>query len=200
MRYSRREVLAGIAVSPFLSPFAAAMTAETVAGDRFDPWIEIDPAAFRHNVQTISKLTSGRPILAVIKNNAYGLGLETVGPILERMPEIAGFAVVKTSEALTLRQAGVRKPILLLGLFADSHGADLVKNDIQFSVCTDDAAARIDAAGKAAGVKPAAQIYLDTGMGRMGIPYHRAMPVLEDAASREFDVRGTFMGFTESDF
>lgn len=202
MTYSRREVLAGIAASPFLTPFAAAtgLVADAIAADRFDPWLEIDPAAFRHNVQAISKLANGRPILAVIKNNAYGLGLATVGPLLEPMPEIAGFAVVKTSEALTLREAGVTKPILLLGLFADSDGPDLVKNDIQFSVCTDDSAARIEAAGKAAGATPAVQIYLDTGMGRMGIPYHRAMPVLEDASGRDLDIRGTLMGFTESDF
>lgn len=202
MTYSRREVLAGLAASPLLTPFTAAtgLAAEAINPDRFDPWLEIDQAAFRHNVQTVSKLAAGRPILAVIKNNAYGLGLSSVGPLLEPMEEIAGFAVVKTAEALALREAGVRKPVLLLGLFAASDGPDLVKHDIQFSVCTDDAAMRIEAAGKAAGTKPAAQIYLDTGMGRMGIPYHRAMPVLEDALGRELDVRGTFMGFTESDF
>lgn len=202
MTYSRREVLAGIAASPFLTPFAAATgrAADTISADRFDPWLEIDPAALRHNVLTISRLAGGRPILAVIKNNAYGLGLTTVGPLLEPMAEIAGFAVVKTSEALALRAAGIRKPILLLGLFADSDGPELLQNGIQFSVCTDDAAARIEAVGKAVGSRPAAQIYLDTGMGRMGIPYHRAMPVLDDAARRGFDIRGTFMGFTESDF
>jgi alanine racemase len=37
-------------------------------------------------------LAGGRPIVAVIKNNAYGLGLTTVTPILETMPEVSGFA------------------------------------------------------------------------------------------------------------
>lgn len=202
MTYSRRDVLAGIAAAPLLTPFAAmrGLAADAVARDRFDPWLEIDPAAFRHNVRTISKLAGGRPILAVIKNNAYGLGLSTVAPLLAPMPEIAGFAVVKTAEALALREAGIEKPILLLGLFAESDGALLVTNNIQLSICTDDAAAKIEAAGKAAALQPAAQIYLDTGMGRMGIPYHRAMPALADAAGRAVDVRGTFMGFSESDF
>lgn len=202
MEYSRREILAGAAAVPFLTPFGitAAMAADSVSADRFDPWLEMDPTAFRHNVRTISKLVGGRPILAVIKNNAYGLGLETVGPILEPMSEIAGFAVVKTSEALALRAAGVRKPVLLMGLFADSDGAELVTKDIQLSVCTDGAAAKIESAGKAAGKTPGVQVYLDTGMGRMGIPYHRAMPVLEDLVSRQINVGGTFMGFTESDY
>jgi alanine racemase len=200
MTLSRREVLAGLVSAPLLGSLGVARGATAVSADRFDPWLEIDATAFGNNVQTISKLAGGRPILAVIKNNAYGLGLTTVAPILEPNPAITGFAVVKTDEALALREAGISKPILLLGLFADSDGPALAKQRIQFSVCTDDAAARIEAAGKAAGTRPEAQFYLDTGMGRMGVPYHRAMPVMEDANSRALDIRGTFMGFTESDF
>jgi alanine racemase len=202
MTYSRREFVSGLAAAPLLTSLSAASVAATtsIAADRFDPWLEIDPAAFASNVQTISKLAGGRPILAVIKNNAYGLGLTTVGPILEQLPQIRGFAVVKTSEAIALRDAGITKPILLLGLFAESDGEELANRDIQFSYCTDDSGARIASAAKAAGKKVSAQIYLDTGMGRMGIPYHRAMPVLETASSLDIDVQGTFMGFTESDF
>jgi alanine racemase len=200
MTISRREALAGLASVPFAGSLSTAQAATMETGDRFDPWLEIDASAFAGNVQTISKLAGGRPILAVIKNNAYGLGLTTVAPILAPRPEIAGFAVVKTAEAIALRDAGITKPILLLGLFAEADGPALAKRGIQFSVCTDDAAARIERAGKAAGVRPEAQLYLDTGMGRMGIPYHRAMPVIEDTVARAIDVRGAFMGFTESDF
>ncbi len=60
------------------------------AADRYDPWIEIDPSALRHNVGEVARLSGGRPILAVVKNNAYGLGLTIVGRILEPMREIAG--------------------------------------------------------------------------------------------------------------
>lgn len=200
MTISRRNILAGLASVPFAGSPGIAQAATRATADRFDPWLEIDTSALAGNVQTISRLAGGRPILAVIKNNAYGLGLTTVAPLLAPRPEIAGFAVVKTAEAIALREAGVSKPILLLGLFADADGPALAEHGIQFSVCTDDAAARIERAGKAAGVRPEAQIYLDTGMGRMGVPYHRAMPVIEDLDARALDIRGTFMGFTESDF
>jgi alanine racemase len=200
MTISRREVLTGLASAPFAASLGVARGATTVPPDRFDPWLEVDASAFAENVRTISKLAGGRPILAVIKNNAYGLGLTTVAPILAQYPEIGGFAVVKTEEALALREAGIGKPVLLLGLFADADGPVLAEQRIQLSVCTDNAAMRIERAGKAAGTRPEVQLYLDTGMGRMGIPYHRAMPVIEDAASRALDIRGTFMGFTESDF
>ena len=204
MGMTRRDVLAGVAVAPLVGAFGAAARSATTssnpAADSFDPWLEIDTASFRRNIDTISGLSGERPIMAVIKNNAYGLGLTTVAAILEPFPEVHGFAVVKTSEALALRAAGIMKPVLLMGLFSDSDGAELVRQKIQLSVCTDGAAAMIEAAGKAAGTRPEAQLYLDTGMGRMGVPYHRALPVIEDLASRDIDVVGTFTGFTESDF
>jgi alanine racemase len=145
----------------------------------------------------VSRLAGGRPILAVIKNNAYGLGLTTVASVLEPMTEIKGFAVVKAAEAIALRDAGITKPILLLALFSDRDGVELANRNIQFSLCTDDAAARVLKAAKDTGRRPEAQFYLDTGMSRMGIPYHRALPVLEEMNKLEIDIKGTFTGFTE---
>jgi len=67
---------------------------------------------------------ASRPILAVIKNNGYGMGVAKVAQILESQPEIFGFAVVKLHEAISLRDAGIRKPLLLLGPFDEQNLAD----------------------------------------------------------------------------
>jgi alanine racemase len=180
----------------------AALTATTeISAKRFDPWLEIDAAALRKNVEVVSGLANKRPILAVIKNNAYGLGLSTVASVLEPMPQIRGFAVVKAEAAIALRDAGIRKPVLLMGLFSDEDGAELLRRDVQLSICTDGAAGRIVRAAKEAGRTATAHIYLDTGMSRMGIPYHRALPVLDELPGLGINVEGTFTGFTEeSDF
>ena len=100
MTLTRRDVLAGLATTPLAGAIGLPAIAATIAADRFDPWLEIDPSALRENVATLSRLADGRPILAVIKNNAYGLGLTTVASILEPLPEMRGFAVVKTAEAI----------------------------------------------------------------------------------------------------
>ena len=120
MTVSRRTFLAGAATSALARPLSlSSMTAQVPdATERFDPWLEIDRAALRYNVSVVSRLSGGRPIMAVIKNNAYGLGLATVAAVLEELPEIMGFAVVKTDAAITLRDAGIRKPVLLMGLFS----------------------------------------------------------------------------------
>lgn len=168
--------------------------------DRFDPWLEIDPTALHHNVRVVSRLTGNRPIMAVVKNNAYGLGLDTVAPLLAQWPEIAGFAVVKVDAAFALRDAGIAKPVLLMGMFPPSAGADLLARRVSFSLYTDDADSRLDALRASEPVH--AHAYLDTGMGRMGIPYHRALPWLRTLAGRsDLTLDGIYMAFTEeSDF
>ena len=203
MPVSRREFVAGVAATPVVTSMSAtAQAAMTeISRDRFDPWLEIDSAALRKNIEVVSGLANKRPVLAVIKNNAYGLGLTTVASVLEPMPQVKGFAVVKAEAAIALRDAGIRKPVLLMGLISDQDGEELVRRDIQLSICTDDSASRIVRAAKKAGRTATAHIYLDTGMSRMGIPYHRAMPALNELRGLGINIEGTFTGFTEeSDF
>ena len=54
----------GVATSPSLEAPLAPTWARGDFSDRFDPWIEIDGAAFSHNVGEASRLAGGRPILA----------------------------------------------------------------------------------------------------------------------------------------
>ena len=62
--------------------------------DSYDPWLELDAATFQHNVREVARLAGGRPVMAVIKNNAYGLGDEVVGPaIVLGFPDRQAFVV-----------------------------------------------------------------------------------------------------------
>jgi alanine racemase len=163
--------------------------------DRFDPWIEVLPANLAHNATTLRQL-GGSPILAVIKNDGYGLDYRIVARLLEPRPEIEGFALVRADEALTLRQQGVRKPILLMARVTDGMMKDLVAHDVTLAVYADDDPSRLARLGL---TKPTpVHAYIDTGMSRMGIRYDRAIPLLRALANvRQCRVTGTFMTFTE---
>ncbi len=168
------------------------------SSDRFDPWLEIDSGAIRHNVREVSRLTGGKPILAVTKNNAYGLGLVNVASILSPLPEIAGFAVVKADEAATLKDGGVSKPVLLMGMFSPGDGRDLLARRIELSLYTDDALQRLAGISRPHTDPVGVHLYLDTGMSRMGMPFHRALPWIANVSSDpRVNVRGTFMAFVE---
>src|SRR5437868_4605399 len=142
MKTSRRGFLgAGLAVPALLRvgrtfDVPARDGSEVSKHSSFDPWVELHQENFRHNVQEISRRVAGRPILAVIKNNGYGAGVVNVAGILEPETAIAGFAVVKFNEAMSLRDAGIRKPILLLGPFDENNLQDAVARQIMPMIYT----------------------------------------------------------------
>jgi alanine racemase len=88
----------------------------------------IDRAALRANLATLRAAARGSRIMAVVKANAYGHGLVEVAEALEGAD---AFAVARLEEALTLRAAGIARPVVLLeGVFSAAQlesaaGADL---------------------------------------------------------------------------
>jgi alanine racemase len=163
-----------------------------------EPWLEIDAAALRHNVATIARLAGGKPVLVVAKNNAYGLGLAEVGPAFDRMAGVIGLAVVRTDEAFALRDAGVKKPVLLMAGVTASELDDLIARDVHVTPL--DAALIPEIArvarrrGRAAGL----HLYVDTGMHRLGVPLARVPEVISALATDStLRVRGVFTELTE---
>ena len=164
----------------------------------FAPWLEIDAEALAHNVRTISRLAGGRPIIAVVKNNAYGLGLSVAAPLLDAMPEVRALAVVRPDEALTLRRARTRKPILLMGPASEEELVELVRMDVVQSPYRDVAPALLARVAQRAGRPVRVHLYVDTGMHRMGMPVAQALPWIEQLArAKAIRIEGAFTELTE---
>lgn len=200
MTLSRRSFIAGMAAAAAVGPrhaSAAPPPPRQVQG-RYDPWIEVDGSAMLDNAATLSRLAGGRPILAVVKNNAYGAGYPAAVRTLERSPHVEGFAVVKSNEAAILRDLGVIKPILLMATVGDDDGAEMVNRDVSVALATEADPVRVARAARAAGRPAGVHFYVDTGLGRMGVPAHRALPWILDALGTEgLRAEGAFMTFTE---
>jgi alanine racemase len=84
----------------------------------------IDLNALRHNYQ-LAREVSGARALAVIKADAYGHGAVRCAQALEEQAD--GFAVACIEEALALREAGIRGPILLLEGFFEADELPLIE-------------------------------------------------------------------------
>lgn len=143
------------------------------------PWIELSKAAYRHNVLQISRMAGGKPIVAVLKNNAYGLGGVEIARILDDAPNIFGVAVVKDENALAMRAGGVTKPILLMGDFDSALFPKLIGGDITFSVHSKQALEKIKERSSEKNQPVNVALYIDTGLGRMGIPYRDTLAIAE---------------------
>lgn len=74
----------------------------------------IDSSALKHNALEVS-VFSGKRIIAVVKSDAYGVGVKYVAPILRELDVIDSFAVASVEEGVCLRDMGVRREILVLG-------------------------------------------------------------------------------------
>ena len=194
---SRRAFLKSAAIIPTITQPRSKPAVQTLRDSSFDPWIEVDASMLRRNVAEVSRRAGGRPILAVIKNNGYGLGVVNVARAFEQLDQIAGFAVVKLHEAITLRDAGIAKPILLLGPFAPGELRDIAARRIMPIVyqpigdTLDRVAAQLQHPVKM-------HICVDTGIGRVGVPFRQAAALIKDLASRRSAaIEGTMMTFTE---
>ena len=125
----------------------------------------IDLQALRHNYQLAREVT-GAKALAVIKADAYGHGAVQCARALEA--EADGFAVACIEEALELRAAGIRAPVLLLeGFFEADELPLIVENDLW---CVVHSLWQLDAVEQAALSKPIhVWLKLDSGMHRVGL-------------------------------
>ena len=199
MRVSRRAFLGSSLASGTLACTRRANSQDRTAPrhSSFDPWIEIRPDHVRHNVREVGRLAAPRPILAVIKNNAYGMGLLNMARILGSEARVGGMAVVKLSEAIALRDAGITKPVLLMGPFDAAELEEAVMRGITPMVYGDwgDVLERL-AANRQAPVP--VQVLVDTGMGRVGVSHRRAVGLIADLVGRSgVEVVGTMTTLNE---
>ncbi len=125
----------------------------------------IDLDAIRHNIQAV-KEKSGVPVMAIIKADAYGHGAVEVARHLDS--ECAFFGVSSILEALELRQAGIEKPILILGYTPVEAYPEAIRLGIRPAIFRYEDAAALSAAAQKMGITAKFHIAVDTGMSRIG--------------------------------
>jgi len=161
-------------------------------------WAEIDLAALEHNYREIRRaLPPGCRFLGVVKADAYNHGAAVVARELERLGA-EYLAVACLDEALVLRRAGIRMPILILGTTGAQFAGTLADNAITQTVCSLEMARALSAA---LGKKTLKVHYkIDTGMGRLGFKPEEARADLPAAlALPNLIPEGVFTHFAVSD-
>lgn len=215
MSVRRRDLLKSCLLAPLArltaasAPLAAATAAHAASGEpyrvpraslqhaRQDAWIEYRPAALRHNARAIHAYTEQRPVLAVIKNDGYGMGLVASAKALEGESVVEGFGVVKLNEALTLREHGVEKPILLMGPAEEDELEAAVRRGITPMLYRADAGAVARIARRLE--RPVGvEVKIDSGFGRLGIRDDQAVDFYRDLHEQSgVDVLGSMITFSE---
>jgi alanine racemase len=139
-------------------------------------WAEISLKAILHNLRVIRQhVGASRKILAVVKSNAYGLGAVPISKALQK----AGaewFGVTCANEGIELREAGVRKRILVLTGFWPGEEKRLIRHQLTPTVTRVDDVRHLERAarslrGKLPGksLRVPFHLKINTGMNRLGI-------------------------------
>lgn len=126
-------------------------------------WVEIDRAALKHNLKVVGKMAGKAGIMAVVKANAYGHGLNEVASAIREGVQI--FAVASLGEALQLRLTEKTKPILLLSAALPSEYAAIARHGFIPTISSLEEARRFS---KLAHKGSPIHFKVDTGMGRLG--------------------------------
>jgi alanine racemase len=138
-------------------------------------WLEVDLATLRANYLKIAHAVAPCGVIAVLKANAYGLGVQ---PIARALAEagVAGFGVAEPYEALSLLD--LKRPVQILGSVMPDEIAALIAADVILPITDLVSAEGINA--EAARQRRRARVHLkiDTGMGRLGILLHDAPRVV----------------------
>jgi len=140
-------------------------------------------------------------MIDVIKTDGYGHGAIQIAEKTEKLDYIWGHAVAAVSEAVLLREAGVRKPVLILGFTFPECYETLVKEEIRMAVFKYDMAKALSEEAVKQGKNVYFHIKLDTGMGRIGYePGDEAVDeILAIAKLPNVVLEGVFTHFAKAD-
>jgi alanine racemase len=132
-------------------------------------WVEINAQRLRHNIDAFrTVIAPGTSVMAVVKSNAYGHGLEAVAPIAAERADWLGVNCL--DEALVISRLGIRKPVAILGHTPLSRIEEVVRNGYRQVLYRMDVAKALSQAAVKLGTQANVHLKLETGTNRQGIP------------------------------
>ena len=147
-------------------------------------WAEINLDNLVHNLRVTRSAIGGVAIMAAVKADAYGHGSVECALALEAAG-VEWFGVALPEEGLALRRAGITKPILCLAGFWNNQEELLVAHQLTPVVFRSDSLQKLNQEARRKGRNIDYHLKIDTGMGRLGVPFSELNDFLDDAAKSE---------------
>lgn len=160
--------------------------------------IDLDAVEYNYN-STRAKLPQGCKLLGVIKADAYGHGAVELARFLENKCDFLGVACIE--EAVELKKADIKTPILILGYVAPAFYDLVVKYDIRIPVFSYDTAKALSDEAVKQGKTVPFHFCIDTGMSRIGFQVNEesADVCKQICALPNIEAEGLFSHFATAD-
>lgn len=163
-------------------------------------WAEINLEDLSHNFRQVKKLLSpSTKIMVTVKADAYGHGLIPVSKkLVSCQADFLGVASI--DEGLALRKAGIKLPILVMGLALKEDLDPACLHGLSLTVCDKDFASFLNSRARILGKLVNVHIKVDTGMGRIGVTPLEAAGLVRDIRKlKNLRVEGLFTHFAIAD-
>lgn len=163
-------------------------------------YAEIDLDAVVFNMESMKRnIAAETGMIGVVKADGYGHGAVPVAFAID--PYVEGYAVATIDEALILRNHGIEKPILILGVTHKSRYGELLEGEIRPAVFTMEQAEPLSQLAVSRGRKAKVHLALDTGMSRIGLEADEGGADLaaQIAGLSGIEVEGLFTHFAKAD-
>ena len=161
----------------------------------------IDLDAICHNIREVKRVVGeGVKVMPVIKADGYGHGAVPIAKELNKIG-VDAFAVAILEEGITLRNNGIRQPILILGYTSEYQYSSLIQYEIEPTVFCYEMAESLSKIAQALGKDAKIHIKLDTGMNRIGFkPTKESVDIIEKIAKLpNIKIQGIFTHFACAD-
>lgn len=160
---------------------------------------EIDLGILAENVYAIKRKVGNRKILVPVKANAYGHGAVGVSKMLEELP-VDMLGVSSIYEAKELTDAGIKLPVMILGLILPEETEEAVRNNITTTIMNVELAQALSKEAVKQNKTAKVHLKVDTGMGRIGVKPQNALKTAQEILSLpNIELEGLFTHMPVSD-
>jgi alanine racemase len=161
-------------------------------------WVEIDLDAIANNVRLLASMAAPAKILAVLKADAYGHGMGKVARTV--LNNGAGWVGVATlGEAISLRQAGIDAPILVMSYMPAWQAHEAITHHVTATIFTPELARAFSRAAQDLNQTAIVHVKVDSGMGRLGLLPHEVLPFLQAINLPGLKVEGLYTHLATAD-
>lgn len=165
-------------------------------------YAEINLDAIQFNIENMKKnIAKDTKMMLIVKADGYGHGATTIAKNFEPIAYIWGFGVATLDEGVLLRNAGIKKPILVLGCVFPAQYYEVLQYDICVNIYNEEMATELNKIAKLANRKACVHVKLDSGMSRLGfLCEEESVDTIERISKLEFlELEGVFTHFSKAD-
>ena len=147
-------------------------------------FIEVNLDHLEHNLALIRKHTNNKPVMAVVKSNAYGHGILEIAKFFEKL-KVHSLGVALLEEGIFLREKGINLPIVVFGGVIRNQISQYLDWELEFFVSSIDVLRITEKICKAISKKATVHLKIDSGMGRIGEMTSRSGKFFKEAVKKK---------------